>query len=126
MSAMFHTASTVRLPGNWLRSTECVTTDAGCAPPSSNVATFFPPTKYSQVDVRCRAVNTQLKLTVDPTVLAGHFRDSSASTENCASPPSHDRNPFGPSTLCGSNWIGPQFATVPEAHSAWRLGGEET
>src|SRR6185503_10627733 len=123
---MFQTANTVRFPGNRLRSTECVTTEAGCAPPSSKEATLFPSTKYSQVDVRCRAVNTQLKLTVEPTVLAGQFRDSSASTENWASPPSQDLSRFGPSTLCGSNWIGPQPATVPAAHSACRLGGEDT
>src|SRR5687768_7547187 len=100
---MFHTASMVRFPGKRLRSTECVTTDAGCAPPSSKEPTLLPPTKYSHVEVRCRAVNTQLKLTVEPTVLAGQARDSSASTENWASPPSHDRSPLGPSTLCGSN-----------------------
>jgi hypothetical protein len=58
--------------------------------------------------------------------LAGQLRDSSASTENPATPPSHDFRPLGPSTLCGSNWIWPQFATAPEAHNACRLGGVET
>src|SRR5690349_1113952 len=38
-------------------------------------------------------------------------------------PPLQLRDPFGASTLCGSYWIEPQFATTPVAHWSWRLGG---
>jgi hypothetical protein len=123
---MFHTASTVCRPWKPLRSMLWLTTASGWALPPSTVATFLPPMKYSQFDVRCRAVFTQVNVTFVPTALAGQFRLSSDSTENWDSPPSHERRPLTPSTLCGSNWMGPQFATAPDAHSACRLGGAET
>jgi hypothetical protein len=102
---MFQTASTVCRPGNAPRSTLCVTTASGCWLPPSTVAIFLSPMKYSQLLVRCRAVITQVNVTVRPTARAGQLRLLSDSTENCATPPSHDFRPLGPSTLCGSNWI---------------------
>ena len=82
--------------------------------------------KYSQLLVRCRAVNTQVNVTVRPTDRTGQARLLSFSTENWGRPPSQRFRPFGPSTLCGSNWIGPQSGTTRCAHRAWRLGGAET
>src|SRR4051794_3025405 len=123
---MFQTASTFCRPGNAPRSILCVTTASGWALPPSTVATFLSPMKYSQLLVRCRAVITQVKVTVEPTALAGQLRLSSLSTEKPATPPSQDLRPLGPSTLCGSDWIWPQSATAPDAHRACRLGGAET
>src|SRR5690242_5511643 len=123
---MFQTASTFCLPGNALRSTLCVTTASGWALPPSTVATFLSPMKYSQLLVRWRAVITQVKVTLLPTVLAGQLRLSSASAEKPATSPLQDLLPLGASTLCGSNWIAPQSATAPDAQRACRLGGAET
>jgi hypothetical protein len=103
-----------------------VTTASGCWLPPSTVAILRPPMKYSQLLVRCRAVMTQVKVARVPTARAGQLRLSSLSTAHCATPPWQDRCPLGASTLCGSNWIGPQFDTAPDAHRACRLGGAET
>ena len=58
--------------------------------------------KYSQVLVECRAVSTQLKVTLCPTEAAGQFRLLSLSTAKRLPPPLHCIEPFGASTLCGS------------------------
>ncbi|BCB90167.1 hypothetical protein Psuf_074800 [Phytohabitans suffuscus] len=123
---MFQIASTVRRPGKRERSTWCETTASGCWLPPSTTATRVFPTKYSQFAVRWRAVKTQVNVTDEPTVRAGHARLSSFSTANWDRPPSQLRSPLGPSTLCGSNWICPQSGTARDAHRAWRLGGAET
>ena len=95
MSAMFHTASTVRRPGNRAQ-VDLVRDHRGrLRLPPSTTATLVPPMKYSQLLVRCRAVNTQLKVTVEPTDRAGQFA-TSASTENWASPPSQRPQPLRP------------------------------
>src|SRR4029453_12700580 len=87
------------------------------------VATFLPPMKYSQLLGRWRAVMTHVNVTLLPTALAGQLRLWSASPHHSPTPPLQERCPLGASTLCGSNWIGPQFAPAPEAHSACRLRG---
>jgi hypothetical protein len=74
----------------------------GWAPPSSNTAIRELPTKYSQVLVACRAVSTQLKVTLCPTEVAGQLRLLSFSTPKRLPPPLHCSEPLGASTLCGS------------------------
>ena len=63
VSAMFHRASTVCRPVKPPMLTVWDLVAPGCAPPSLNEASSVPPMKYSQVDVECRAVSTQLKVT---------------------------------------------------------------
>jgi hypothetical protein len=79
---MFQTASRVCRPGNALRSIRWSTTAAGCWFPPSTTATRVLPMKYSQLLVRCRAVNTQVNVTVRPTDRTGQARLLSFSTEN--------------------------------------------
>jgi hypothetical protein len=102
VSAMFHRASTVNRPVRPPRLTLCDTVALGCRPPSSNTAMRVPPTKYSQVLVACRAVSTQLNVTLLPTDVAGQARLLSLSTANRVPPPLHCMEPLGASTLCGS------------------------
>jgi hypothetical protein len=82
--------------------------------------------KYSKLLVACRAVKTHLNVTDLPTDVAGQPLLSSSSTANRLLPPLQLRRPLGPSTLCGSYWIWPQFLTPPCAHRACRLGGDGT
>jgi hypothetical protein len=74
----------------------------GCAPPSLNDASSVLPMKYSHVLVACRAVNTQLNVTVVPTEAAGQFLPLSLRTAKRVPPPLHCIEPLGASTLCGS------------------------
>src|SRR5215218_10411236 len=99
---MFHRASTFIRPVRPPRLTLCDTVAPGCAPPSLNTAMRVLPTKYSQLRVLCRAVSTQLKLTLLPTDVAGQPFDSSLSTAKRLPPPLHCMDPLGASTLCGS------------------------
>src|ERR1700754_660588 len=111
VSATFHRASTVSRPVRPPRLTLCDLVAPGCAPRSSKTAIRLPPTKYSQVLVACRAVITQLNVTLCPTEVAGQFRLLSLRTEKRLPPPLHCMEPLGASTLCGSYTNSPPFAT---------------
>src|SRR3954449_6592449 len=99
---MFHRARGVCRPRKLPMLTVCVLGPPGCAPPSLNDASSVLPMKYSQVLVACRAVSTQLNVTVVPTLAAGQFLLLSLSTAKRLPPPLHCMEPLGASTLCGS------------------------
>src|SRR3954462_7450913 len=99
---MFHRASSVWRPRKLPILTVCDLVAPGCAPPSLKDASSVLPMKYSQVLVACRAVMTQLKVTVVPTLAAGQFLLLSFSTAKRLPPPLHCIEPLGASTLCGS------------------------
>src|SRR3954453_7749746 len=99
---MFHRARTVCRPGNPALRTGSDLVAPGCPPPSLNEANRVPPMKYSHVLVACRAVSTQLNVTVEPTEAAGQLRLLSLSTAKRLPPPLHCVEPLGASTLCGS------------------------
>nr|BFE71248.1 hypothetical protein GCM10020092_045490 [Actinoplanes digitatis] len=82
--------------------TVCDLVAPGWAPPSLKLASRVPPMKYSQLVVECRAVSTQLNVTVWPTDAAGQFRLLSLSTAKRLPPPLHCIEPLAASTLCGS------------------------
>src|SRR5689334_16895721 len=119
---MFHTARSFCRPEKPPRLTVCDTVAPGWRPPPSTTATRVLPIQYSQLDVACRAVLTQVNVTELPTEVAGQPRLSSLSTANWAMPAWQLLRPLGPSTLCGSYLIWPQSGTRFWAHSAWRLG----
>ncbi|CAM5274347.1 hypothetical protein SCYAM73S_03702 [Streptomyces cyaneofuscatus] len=72
----------------------------------------------------CRAVSRQLKLVVRLTGVTLQPLLSLLSSAKAAFPPLQLVKPLGPSTLCGSYLMAPQ-ETVPAAHWACRLGGED-
>src|SRR4051812_43602643 len=98
---MFHRASTVCRPVKLPMLTVCCLVAPGCAPPSLKDASSVLPMKYSQVAVECRAVITQLKVTVRLTEATGQALLLSFSTANRLPPPLHSVEPLGASTLCG-------------------------
>src|SRR3954447_9094612 len=99
---MFHRARMVCRPVQLPMLTVCCLVAPGCAPPSLKDASRVPPMKYSHVAVECRAVMTQLKVTVLPREATGHALLLSLSTAKRLPPPLHCVEPFGASTLCGS------------------------
>src|SRR3954452_20514008 len=122
---MFHRARTVCRPVKLPMLTVCCLVAPGWAPPSLKEASSVPPMKYSQVAVECRAVRTQLKVTVRPTVAYGQGLLLSLSTAKREPPPLQSVEPLGASALCGSEMMSPQPATAPLAQLACRLGGDE-
>src|SRR3954464_3290872 len=98
---MFQRASTVCRPVKPFMPTVCCLVAPGWAPLSLNDASNVLPMKYSQLVVECRAVITQLNVTVCPAVVAGQFLLLSLSTAKRLPPPLQRVEPLGASTLCG-------------------------
>src|SRR5262249_10822364 len=123
---MFQIARTFTFPFRAPRLTLWVTTAGGGWFLPSKKAIRGEPTKDSYDLVRCRAVNVHVKGNVLCTFVGTQPLFSVSRTANRALPPLHLRRPLGPSTLCGSYWICPQFLTIPLAHWACRLVGALT
>src|SRR3712207_9150898 len=99
---MFHRASSLWRPEKPPMLTVCDLVAPGCAPPSLKTASRVLPMKYSHEVVACRAVRTQLNVTVCPTEAAGQFLLLSLRTAKRLPPPLHCIEPLGASTLCRS------------------------
>src|SRR5687768_6162715 len=122
VSYTFHRARIVWLPLGRPDSV-CVTVGGGVAPLSFTVLKSRPSTKYSQLDVRWKAVSVHWNVCVLPMLVRGQASEPLSRVVKRL-PPEQSIDPFGASTLCGSHSTPLQDQlTVRLAQWSCRLGG---